>query len=99
MNKNLFRVLGSRNVLRVLYTFQRSFTLVIYTHMFKMNSCNCLFINTGLSVPKLVLCMVHINGAQKLLCCFLVVDELTLGDDTGIQYFVPVNKSIMNFVR
>lgn len=41
-----------------------------------------------LGMPKLVLGMIHINRPEKLLGSFLVVNELPLRDDTGIQYFV-----------
>ena len=53
-----------------------------------------LSIELYLSVPKLVLSLVHINGAQQLLGSFLVVNELSLRDDTGIQYFVSTNEKI-----
>ena len=43
-------------------------------------------------MPKLVLGVVHINGAQQLLCTLLVVNELSLRDDAGIQYFVSTLK-------
>lgn len=39
-------------------------------------------------MSELVLGMIHINGTEKLFWSFLVVNELTLWDDTGIQYFV-----------
>ena len=44
---------------------------------------------TDLGVSKLVVLVIHINGPKQLLRSLLVVHELALGDDTGIQYFVP----------
>lgn len=41
-----------------------------------------------LRVSKFVLCVVNVNGSQELLAGFLTVDELALGDGTGIQYSV-----------
>lgn len=43
-------------------------------------------------MAKLILGVVHINGAQELLCSLLVVDELPLRDHAGIQYFVSTKK-------
>lgn len=48
-----------------------------------------------LGMSKLVLGMIHINGTEKLLWSFLVVNELTFGDDTGIQYFVSKKQNIV----
>lgn len=35
-----------------------------------------------------VLVMININRSEQLLCSLLVVNELALRDDTGIQYLV-----------
>lgn len=47
------------------------------------------FFLTDLGVSKLVILVIHINGPKQLLRSLLVVHELALRDDTGIQYFVP----------
>ncbi len=44
-------------------------------------------------VSKLVLCMIHINGAKKLSEAFLLSMN-DLRDDTSIQYFVPETEVI-----
>ena len=44
---------------------------------------------TDLGVSKLVILVIHINGPKQLLRSLLVVHELALRDDAGIQYFVP----------
>lgn len=41
-----------------------------------------------LRVSKFVLCVVDVDGSQELLAGFLTVNELALGDGTGIQYSV-----------
>lgn len=43
------------------------------------------FTNTNLGVPQFVLGMVYIQGAQKLLWSFFIIDELSLRDSTRIQ--------------
>ncbi len=49
-----------------------------------------LFSNTYLGVPQFVLVMVYIQGAQKLLWSFFVIDELSLRDSTWVQNAVPL---------
>jgi len=44
---------------------------------------------TCLAVPELVLLVVDVDGAQELLSSLFVVNELTLRDHAGVQYFVP----------
>jgi hypothetical protein len=44
---------------------------------------------TDLGVSKLIILVIYINGPKQLLRSLLVVHELALWDDTGIQYFVP----------
>lgn len=46
-----------------------------------------------LGMPKLILCVVHINRPQEFLSSFLVVNELSLWYHTSIQYFVPATKT------
>lgn len=41
-----------------------------------------------LRVAEFVLCVVDVDGSQELLAGFLAVNELALGDGTGIQYSV-----------
>ena len=48
------------------------------------------FTSTYLGVPQFVLAMVYIQGAQKLLCSFFVIDELSLRDSTWIQNSVSL---------
>lgn len=43
------------------------------------------FTNPNLGVPQFVLGMVYIQGAQKLLWSFFIIDELSLRDSTRIQ--------------
>lgn len=54
----------------------------------------------NLCMSKLVLCMIHVDRPQELLCCFLVVNELSFRDHTGIQHFVPARtkKDLRSFV-
>jgi hypothetical protein len=51
---------------------------------------------TDLGVSKLVVLVIHINGPKQLLRSLLVVHELALRDDTGIQYFVPESGEMFN---
>ena len=48
-------------------------------------------------MSKLVLIVINIDGSQELLSSLLVINELTLRNNTGIQYFVSVvnNKKII----
>ena len=48
-----------------------------------------------LGVSKFVLSVVNINGAQELFGGLLVVNELSLRDDTGIQHLVSNEKYIV----
>lgn len=45
-----------------------------------------------LGVSKSVLVMINVNGSQKLLAGFFVVNKLAFWDDTGIQHLVSVKK-------
>lgn len=48
-----------------------------------------------LGVPKLILCVIHIDRPQELLSSFLVVNELSFRYYTRIQYFVPVRQTLV----
>ena len=48
-----------------------------------------------LGVPKLILCVIHIDRPQELLSSFLVVNELSLRYHTSIQYFVPIRQTLV----
>lgn len=43
------------------------------------------FTNTDLGVPQFILAMIYIQGAQKLLWRFFIIDELSLRDSTRVQ--------------
>ena len=57
---------------------------------FNQRIVNIRHTNANLSVSELVLCVIHIDGAQQLLSSLPVVHELALGNSTGIQNPVPV---------
>lgn len=49
-----------------------------------------------LGMTKFILRVVDIDGPQKLLCSFLVVNELSFGDHTCIQHFVPTRSRLFS---
>lgn len=52
-----------------------------------------------LGVAKSVLWFINIDGAQEFLWGLLVVDEVALRDDAGIQYFVSVRMQFGGFSK
>ena len=49
-------------------------------------------------MSKLVLIVINIDGSQELLSSLLVINELTLRNNTGIQYFVSVVNNKKNII-
>lgn len=48
-----------------------------------------------LGMSELILCVIYIDRAQELLGSFLVVNELSFRNYTGIQYFVPKQRNLL----
>ncbi len=48
-------------------------------------SLPCVGTSKDLGVSKLILSVIHVDGAEQLLCSFFVVYKLSLWNSTGIE--------------
>jgi len=55
-------------------------------------------LNINLCGPKSVLIMINIDGSQEFLTGLLVINKLSLWDNTGIQHLVSMDDLLKCFI-